>query len=252
MRIVLSCPHCELEGINREEVTQLSRVRDDHIYSMNCPNGHNLVHIIINYKFEMLYDFGLMALMDGYAREAVSSFAAAFERFIEFSIEIILKDSGIENDSFKETWKSIKKSSERQIGSFYFLFLHKYRAVPPWKIIESERAFRNSVIHEGYIPTEEETITYAKSVYNQIELINNTLKESSNEEYRKFLSDRQEMLTVKSEETKLKCYLLIDTTLGASRAAFFGRENTRVENFEQSYARAKERFQDGWNYQKDN
>lgn len=49
-------------------------------------NGHVVAFTLDTLRFELLFESGIVALLAGFRREAVSSIAAALERFYEFSI----------------------------------------------------------------------------------------------------------------------------------------------------------------------
>ncbi len=59
-------------------------INDDNLYEFTCDKGHISYTTFHEEKFEFLFDFGTLALIDGYTKEAVSTLASAFERFIEF------------------------------------------------------------------------------------------------------------------------------------------------------------------------
>ena len=61
----------------------------------------------------------------------------------------------------------VKNQSERPLGAFYFLYFNEFKEVPP-KISDKCTAFRNNVIHKGYIPKIEEVHVYAKEIYDYI------------------------------------------------------------------------------------
>ena len=67
----------------------LVEVNDDNFYRIECQKGHVTFTYQQQQKFELLFDFGAMALLDGYTREAVASMSAALERFYEFYVLII-------------------------------------------------------------------------------------------------------------------------------------------------------------------
>ncbi len=103
--------------------------------------------------FEILLNFGSLAFLDGYYREAVAKFATALERFLEFYVGTIRLKYGIDDGAFADTLKLMSKQSERQMGSFATLYLLKTRRPPSF--LDPNRLqvkFRNDVIHTGKIP----------------------------------------------------------------------------------------------------
>ena len=57
----------------------------DNHYKFECTRcGQTTEAIIRKENFELLFDFGSSAFLDGYYREAVENFATTLERFFEF------------------------------------------------------------------------------------------------------------------------------------------------------------------------
>lgn len=156
------CKHCSIEG---RGISKDVEVETSGIYEFKCFYGHENISILRLHSFQLLYDLGIKALLDGYTREAATSFAVSIERFREYCIECFLY--GLPNEDKKETWKYVSSSSERQLGAFYFLYLYEIKAVPK-KVNDKWEKFRNDVIHKGKIPFYEKTLEYAKYVFNYI------------------------------------------------------------------------------------
>lgn len=157
----------------------MAEVLDDLTYEALCPYGHNIVSTLAHQKFEILFECGLVALIDGYTREAVGNFVASYERFHEFCIRVFMKKKAISQEQFDKTWCFVKNQSERQLGSFYFLFLSELGSSPP-NTIERNSTERNNVIHKGKLCRSEEAKKYAEDIFNYIKQIlqqlNNTCK----------------------------------------------------------------------------
>jgi len=175
MKLRMLCIECHPRYVDE---LLLVEQRDDGLYSGFCPKGHRTVVSLQNYKFELLLDSGGMALLDGYKYEAVSSIAASFERFLEFYIQVILRKHSVSLEEFEKTWKLVKKQSERQLGSFLFVFLLENKCAPDF-LEEEWFAFRNSVIHQGYIPTTEKVMAYAERIFSLIRGLLKELKTTS-------------------------------------------------------------------------
>jgi hypothetical protein len=137
--------------------------RDDGKYELTCSHGHETTTILQQQKFEVLFDIGANAILDGYHREAVSSFAASLERFYEFSIRAFLSQSSGSDALFKACWKSVSSQSERQLGAFVFLWASHFNG-PPTLLANSQVSFRNDVVHKGKIPTKEEALAFGNAV----------------------------------------------------------------------------------------
>jgi hypothetical protein len=58
--------------------------------TVRCKQGHITVVTLPIPAFELLFDLGCSALLDGYSREAVTSFAVSLERFEEFTCRLLL------------------------------------------------------------------------------------------------------------------------------------------------------------------
>jgi len=150
-------------------LTPFEQVNNTGIYQVNCSKGHNSNTIIDNLDFEILFEYGLNAIIDGYYREAVSSLTAALERFYEFFIKTILLESKIDLQAIDTTWKIVANQSERQLGAFIFLYCQTFKNEPILLNTNKEVPFRNSVIHKGYIPTKQEAVEYADKILFLIE-----------------------------------------------------------------------------------
>lgn len=141
--------------------------RDDGRYELECPRGHTFITILQEQKYEVLFEIGINAILDGYYREAVASFAAALERFYEFAVKVVLEEGAVDHADVLATWKLVTNQSERQLGAFIFLWLNRFRKIPdllPKKSVE----FRNEVIHKGRIPTREEAHAFGDAVLEVI------------------------------------------------------------------------------------
>lgn len=169
-------------------------MRDDGLYSVTCPRGHVTVTAIQEQKFEILFDLGAMALVDGYPREAITSMAAALERFYEYYIQVVSLKHGIAYETFFEAWKSVSQQSERQLGAFLFLYLLENKRVLDPSIVNAKPSlspvvksrlswteFRNKVIHNGYIPSFDEVLVYGNLVYQFIYRLIGELRITSSE-----------------------------------------------------------------------
>jgi hypothetical protein len=171
-----------------------AELRDDGLYRVTCSRGHTTVTAIQEQKFEILFDLGAMALLDGYPREAVSSIAAALERFYEYYVQVISLKHGVAHEAFLEAWNPISRQSERQLGVFLFLYLLENKKPLSDSILDAKpdlslklqirqtwTEFRNAVIHKGYIPSSEEVLAYGDLVYCFIYRLIGELKTASSD-----------------------------------------------------------------------
>lgn len=146
-------------------------LNDENLYEFICPKKHRSLTQLQEQKFEILFDIASLALLDGYTKEAVSSYSSSLERFIEYCILIFSLKNSVTIDAFIKTWKQMANQSERQIGAFLILCLQEGINN---RIEEKRSTFRNKVIHKGYIPSSKEAIDYGQYVMS---FIQDTLKE---------------------------------------------------------------------------
>jgi len=179
MIIRLFCPKCAYEGskslVDYAEVEvplPVTRLTDDGTYEARCGRGHISSVRLLNAKFELLFEMGLNALVDGYAREAVSSFAASLERFYEFYWRVAMRHLSAPEEAVSNAWKSLSRQSERQLGAYISASLLLEHKMPQLLNPNKDIEFRNAVIHKGYIPSIEEAMEFGNTV---MAIINGTL-----------------------------------------------------------------------------
>jgi hypothetical protein len=137
------------------------------VYEIECPNGHRFEANILYHEFQKLFEVAVNALADDYYREAVSSFAASYERFMELFIRIVMKANDTTDDQLVNGWKKISRQSERQLGAFIILFILEFDTQPP-VLANADIELRNRVIHQGYFPTKVESLKYGRAVLDSI------------------------------------------------------------------------------------
>jgi polyhydroxyalkanoate synthesis regulator phasin len=139
-----------------------AEIRDDGRYVSTCDAGHTTVTILQQRHFEILFEIGVHAILDGYYRESVSSFASILERFYEWAIEVIVA-SVVPKELFDECWKVVSRQSERQFGAFIFLWSLQFGVMP--KLLSRPMIeLRNAVVHNGKIPTRDEALKFGQAV----------------------------------------------------------------------------------------
>ncbi|WP_157886848.1 hypothetical protein [Hymenobacter sp. PAMC 26628] len=195
MKLNLSCWGCMQEAAPEaagEKAVNVRPIGNSCFYDLTCPYGHQSYVLIQNAKFEILFQSGLQALNAGYYREAISSIAAALERFYEYSIMYCLCEKLFPGnavapeeavlDKVNAFWAPISKHSERQFGAFNALYYDRFDESPiqfDGKFLKKHGlklkkepidpiAFRNLVVHQGYIATREQAIAYAEAVNKYI------------------------------------------------------------------------------------
>ena len=184
---------CQKENGKPSFELMMVEFRDDGRYESTCSNGHTQTTFLQEQKFELLFDIGANAILDGYYREAVSSFTSSLERFYEFFIKLACAHGEMSDDTYTKCWKSVSNQSERQLGAYIFLWgVHLKN--PPLLLKNNDVSFRNSVIHKGKIPTKEEAQSYGTKVYDLIasglaEIRATSLKDSIMTVVNKHISD---------------------------------------------------------------
>lgn len=183
MILRLFCPKCAYVAAKEMHEKGFSRITidvpmpvshptDDGRYEVRCAAGHVSTVTVDNLKFELLFEMGLNALVDGYPRDAVSSFASALERFYEFYWRVATVFHSIPQDQADFVWKVAAKQSERQLGMFVTASLLMTKQCPALLNSDREVKFRNDVIHGGYVPTAAEAISFGDVA---MRLINDSL-----------------------------------------------------------------------------
>jgi len=134
----------------------------------------------------MLFEIGLHAILDGYTREAVLSFAACYERFFKFFFRVVSHKMGVPESEAEETFNQINRS-ERQLGAYALAFLFNFKKAPvlPGKIkFQGKKdilCFRNEVAHEGRIPTKDEAMAFGQKVFDLVHSVVQQLRENDKE-----------------------------------------------------------------------
>jgi hypothetical protein len=174
MRLPLLCSTCITMARTPQECTVFTTANDSGVYELVCHLGHRSTLVIVATKYEVLFETALSAINDQYYREAVSSFAAALERFFEFSTAVIAESSGVSGEAFSSTWKHLSRQSERQLGAYAMAFLVAEKC-PPLLLPQKATELRNDVIHKGKVPTLDEALRFGDDVLHVIRSTLNVL-----------------------------------------------------------------------------
>lgn len=165
MKLLLPCMQCFQElGYPRNEFS-FFEFRDDGRHEVCCTRGHKSITVLQQQKFEILFDIGAHAIIDGYYRESISSFTSSLERFYEFCIKVICERRKVNEHLFAKSWKTVVSQSERQFGAFLFLWVNEFGELPI-VLSNKEVEFRNKVIHQGKIPNKDDALKYGTAVLN--------------------------------------------------------------------------------------
>ena len=169
MLVNLFCPYCAREAAQRKDPdfevpVPIVRLRDDGVYPVRCERGHNARVRLQNLRFELLFEMGVYALHDGYTREAVSSCAAALERFYEFYVAVATEAFNVAPEELAGAWKAVSRQSERQLGMFVAAHLILTGRAPELLNPNRDVRFRNCVVHQGYVPQHHEAEEFCEVV----------------------------------------------------------------------------------------
>ncbi|MCW2338171.1 hypothetical protein M2337_002404 [Sphingobium sp. B2D3A] len=171
MKLEFQCWKCG-EGTPGRRVT--APFNESSVYRFECAHGHVHEIVLAQLRFEVLAETGMQALVDGYYRDAVASFAAALERVYQLYCEIISRSKGTDPAMFEGTWKLVASQSERQLGMFIGLYFLENGSAPPQlprKCVE----LRNKVIHQGLLPTEDDAIAFGQAVVDLVQPVLNAM-----------------------------------------------------------------------------
>lgn len=156
MKTIVKCSKC-----GADEEAALLEIGNENLHQVKCDKGHESFLVITQQKHEVLFEVGNYAIVDGYYREAISSFSASLERYYEFFIKVL--SVGLSSGEFQKAWKQVASQSERQLGGYIFTYLNVFHTSPeilPQSLVK----LRNSVIHKGHIPTRDEAFKFGEAV----------------------------------------------------------------------------------------
>ena len=167
MKISYHCAKCK--NFLTKETQVIDNIPQDFIVNVRCENGHDQKIILTNPLYSLLFDNSIIAFQQKNYRACIFEAASSLERFYEHAIRIfIIRHKDIDNqekiERYNLAWKAIKHMSERQLGAFIMLFLQLTDDFP---IILNENLtkIRNSTIHKGYLPSEEEAFKFLSNVH---------------------------------------------------------------------------------------
>lgn len=174
MRIPTSCMTCGMAALDAEQAPPtkwfLVDLNDDAVYAAECEKGHKIVAVLDALKYEVLFESGACALLCGFHREAVTSFGTALERFFEFCVRVFWEAGGTPVTVVDETWKHMRKQTERQIGAFLALYAARFKEAFPWQRLRMQQMteLRNEVVHHGRLPSQDDAKAYGRDVFNVV------------------------------------------------------------------------------------
>lgn len=174
MKILIPCMTC-LRELDTPFELFLRELQDNGCYKVECSNGHVSIAVSQEQKFEVLFSIAAHAIIDGYYREAVSSFASSLECFYEFCIMVLCESKSVDDRLIFDAWNKVSSHSERQLGAFIFLWTSELNKLPPL-LSDTQKSFRNNVIHKGHIPSKEKTLEYGNTIMNDVKSMISLLK----------------------------------------------------------------------------
>lgn len=199
MRLPLPCIECAKQKADSatglcSTVFLFVEMEGEHLFRLTCPDGHSSIVGLQQPRFELLFESGAMALLDGYYREAVASFAAALERFHEYWLRATLLQARVPPADVASMWKPMARQSERQYGAFLALHLRetgKLAKTVPDKWV----TFRNDIVHKGLFPSAQEAHEYGHEVLQVIAEMWEQLEKNSPAGIASLRSEQSQALT---------------------------------------------------------
>lgn len=133
------------------------------VLHLRCQAGHEVEIESQALAHEALFELGCYALLDGYFREALLDFAAAFERFQDFASRLLLHLSSEASSKVEEWHKAVRKHSERVLGAYLALWTRHFGETPPM-LSKAHVELRNECAHAGHFPDREITLRFGEEV----------------------------------------------------------------------------------------
>lgn len=149
-------------------------LRNSNAYLFECHRGRNTLCILNNFRFEILCEMAATAFVREEYDSCVARFYTAFERFEEVQIKIILYELGITEDAAEGVWKRLRNSSVMQAGAAAIgRAISNQNAQVEWPEIsrtkrEKLSSLRNKVVHDGFFPSREQTISFADDLLKHL------------------------------------------------------------------------------------
>lgn len=170
MKIFAPCMQCQIDLGHPSFEPLIGDYYDDGVAYVTCSAGHKTAHVLQSPKFEILLEAGANALLEGYTFEACAFFSAALERFYEFALRVVCDARRIPLSLYTQMFAGMAKQSERQMGAFMLLSVFEFGEAyqPNKQFLNKIIGFRNSVVHQGMIPTLDEAHKFASRVYEVI------------------------------------------------------------------------------------
>lgn len=169
MHLNLFCLQCMAQPAERPgSITVKVPLQESNLYRFECSAGHQCEMLLQQQRFQLLAEVAAQAIVDGYHREAVTSFAGSLERFMEFAVRVIALHHGVSNETMEQAWKPLANRSERQAGASVMATLLLWQE-PPARLGDRFETLRNKVVHKGYVPSRDEAVEFGQAVIHLIQ-----------------------------------------------------------------------------------
>ncbi|MCU7237348.1 hypothetical protein [Pseudomonas peradeniyensis] len=206
MQVYLSCPDCIEEQARHEASSEPPdyvntpkrlksypvQLTNEISYEVKCDFGHSSAVLVGSTNHEILFEFGVHSILDGYYREAITSFAASLERFYEFASRSIAIAYGCPEEKEVKCWEYVAAQSERQLGAYIYLYAAHFKEEPRL-LSGSNVKLRNASVHKGKIPTRNQAVKFGNEVLSIITEISLKLWQTIPQAAHKVLSDRTQI-----------------------------------------------------------
>ncbi len=153
------CPHRVVRGIPRS-AAMITPYQEGPLYELHCPAGHSAVVLLTNPKHEILFQIAAYSLLDGDYRGAVGGFTSSLEYFWHFATQCVCASQGVKPLPVPRA-RNAKQPFEQK-------WAQTFESVPPPVLKEEDCGLRNRVLHEGFIPSEEEAFAHGDKVLDLI------------------------------------------------------------------------------------
>jgi len=166
LRFLTSCMQCNRDRQDGDDIGWIKVApNEDGVTIEVCKNGHKFAHIIQQHKFELLSQMAVLAIHDGYYRDAIVSFSACLERLREFFYFVSCLKSGISIEQYAKSWKPMANQSERQLGAFIASFVFETGSAPT-SLSTKWQGVRNDVVHKGKFADREMALDFGQEITN--------------------------------------------------------------------------------------
>jgi hypothetical protein len=130
-----------------------------------CSRGHKQIVALRQQRFELLFELAAYSIRDGHYRQSVSSCSASLDAFYEFFLRSMAYQNGIKKERFDAAWKLLGISRQNRLEA-YLLNYRNLCARPPVLLTAAQNDWKDSVMHQGLLPTREECVSFGQAVLN--------------------------------------------------------------------------------------